>query len=664
MFHKKHSIKEQVVVGKKESKKLRDGSAALLGNEHLDSLESFWKKNDAITRITWEFSTGGLAAFYVVNRIPLLFSVTSLPGVLDGMFPRKELSVTPTLFFLLLLRNHYKNEDMEMISVFGPKVWCRGATSQYILSGAHLMMPGIVGIGGENNKILQVGETVFICSIGTPCPYAIGLSTEGLVNGATSGKGVYVLHCYKDLLWDSYFAAFNAFCGSLYPVLPSTFRDKEVVEVAMAGIKTVNEALEAKENQETTEIVLDEALKDSESSKRDILIENTLKMLEAQDGLLDFALCETVRALSQSMLPMPLTEFSPLLTSNYPRIPGLKMQIDFKRTTYKKLLPYLLTRTDLVVISEEKKGNHFITRINKSNELLRQHRRNYSEFLQTIHEPAKEEEALEAEQQVFRDGAKGEFKRRILSIETLYSPKNGGAMELIRMLCTGFYSAHLEQKSFGKSQPQTSSLLADNEDNNDFIDELYSRKHLCDNLRKYVKAKGLLKTEVDSNGPPLVLLKDILSPITSESNKWMRITEVEERVFESMFAPVHQIAMETKQVVNGVATSISFVTKSTKRGKLPKILVFIEKRQGNKIVTIVRGLDAYGFDLASVAAQWKHQFSTLCTIYDPSKEMTKVKQGTKIPLELHLGGDWVAKLKVVLGDEFGLPQYTLIFPAK
>ncbi|RNF00355.1 translation initiation factor 2D [Trypanosoma rangeli] len=663
MFHKKHLIKEQVVLGKKESKRLRDVPAAVLGKEYLDSLESFWKKSDTITRITWEFSTGGLTAFYVVNGIPLMFSVISLPGDSHGMFPRKDVAATPTLFFFLLMRNYYKKEVMEMISLFGATVWCRGATSQYILSGAHLMMPGIVGIKEENSKTFQMGETVFICSIGTLCPYAIGLSTERLANRATSGKGVYILHCYKDLLWDSYFVVFNAFCGSLYPVLPSTFQANEVVELATPKLNTVNAVLEEKDDQETMENATDEVVRDCVPSNRDILIQTTLNILELEDGIIDFALCETIRALSQSMLPMPLTEFSPLLISNYPRIPGAKLQIDFKRTTYKKLLPYLLMRPDLVTISEEKKGNHFVIRINKSSELLRQHRRNYAEFLQTIHEPAKEEEALEAEQQVLRDGAKGGFKRRIVSIETLYSPKNGGAIELKRMLCTGLYMDQLEQRSLGETHSQ-SSLLAYNEDNNDFLDELYSRKHLCDNLRKYAKTRGLLDTEGKLHGPPFVQLKDILLPLASKLDEHMRITEVEELVFERLFSPVHQIAMETIQVINGAATSVTLITKTTKRGKLPKVLVFTEKRQGNKIVTIVRGLDAYGFDLTSLAAQWKHQFSTFCTVYDPSKEMTNVKQGTRIPLELQLGGDWVSKLKVVLGDEFGLPQHTLNFSGK
>ncbi|EKF39673.1 hypothetical protein MOQ_000094 [Trypanosoma cruzi marinkellei] len=579
------------------------------------------------------------------------------------MFLRKDVALIPTLFFLLLMRNYYKKEEMEVVSLFGSKVWCRGATSHYILSGAHLMMPGVLDIVEANDKTLHVGEPVFIHSIGTSCPYAVGLSTEGLVNRAKVGKGVYILHCYKDILWNSYFAVFNAFCGSVYPVLPSTFQANEVVETLVPKLDTANEVSEEKVDQGNPENVGDEILKKNNSSNQSSVIQNTSKMLEGEDALIDFALCETVRALSQSMLPMPLTEFSPLLISNAPRISGAKLQIDFKRTTYKKVLPYLLMRSDLVTVSEGKKGNHFIVQINKSSELLRRHRRNYAEFLQLIHEPAKEEEALEAEQQMIREGTKGGIKRRIVSIETLYSPKNGRAIELTRILCTGIYLDNMEQKILGETQPQN-LLLASYGDNNDFLDELYSRKHLCDNLRKYIRAKGLLETEGHSVGIPSVKLDDILLPIANESDKCMRITEVEDRVFERMFAPVHQILMETNQFINGVATSVSFITKTTKKGKLPKILVFTEKRKGNKIVTIVRGLDAYGFDLASLATEWKHQFSTFCTIYDPSKEMTKVKQGTQVPLELQLGGDWLSKLKAVLQEEFGFPQYTLNFSGK
>ncbi|KAF5221172.1 hypothetical protein ECC02_005740 [Trypanosoma cruzi] len=663
MFHKRHSTKEQLVVGKKESKKLRDRFVAILEKDHLDSLDSFWKKSDSINRITWEFSTGGVAAFYVVNGIPLLFSVISLPDDSQGIFAGKDVALIPTLFFLLLMRNYYKKEDMEVVSLFGSKVWCKGATSHYILSGAHLMMPGVVDIGEVNNKTLHVGETVFVHSIGNSCPYAVGLSTEGLVNRAKIGKGVYVLHCYKDLLWDSYFAVFNAFCGSVYPVLPSTFRANEVVEILLPKLDTVNEISVEKGDQGNLENGDDEVLRKNVFFNQSHVIQTTLKMIEGEDALIDFALCETVRALSQSMLPMPLTEFSPLLISNAPRIPGAKLQIDFKRTKYKKVLPYLLMRSDLITVSEGKKGNHFIVQINKSIEILRRHRRNYAEFLQLIHEPAKEEEALEAEQQMIREGAKGGIKRRIVSIETLYSPKNGSAIELNRILCTGMYLDNMEQKFLGETLPQN-LLLASYGDNNDFLDELYSRKHLCDNLRKYIRAKGLLETEGHSDGIPFVKLDDTLLPIASELDKSMRITEVEDRVFDRMFAPVHQILMETNQFINGVATSVSFITKTTKKGKLPKILVFTEKRKGNKIVTIVRGLDAYGFDLASLATEWKHQFSTFCTIYDPSKEMIKVKQGTQVPLELQLGGDWLSKLKAVLQEEFGFPQHTLNLSAK
>ncbi|KEG12169.1 translation initiation factor 2D [Trypanosoma grayi] len=657
MFHKKHSIKEVSAVGKKEAKKLREGVVGLLENEHSECVESFWKKNDTLTRITWDFSTGGSAAFYVVNEVPLAIS-TCLPDDAHGANSKGEMILAPTLFFFLMVRNYYKGEDVDIATLYGPSVWCRGPTSQFILSGAHLMIPGVVNVGLRDEKPLRTGQLVFVYSLGTVWPYAIGLSTDELVNGSERGRAVYVLHSYRDSLWDSYYTLYNAKCGSLCSSLPSMFRSTDVAEGEIQKINllcddSMGEELEKKEPIEDFETP-----EEGTSHTENDILKSVMEDLAEEDGVLDFALCEAVKGLSQSMLPIPLTEFSPLLLSNYPRVLGADMHIDFKRTKYKKLLTYLFSRADVVSVSEEKKGNHSLTRINKTSELLRQHRRKFADFLCQVHEPAKEEEMLEAEQQVFRESGKGVFKRRIVSIETLFSPRNGEPLELKRILCTGIFPGHPGGNAQEENVAQcVAAGFIDDDDT--FLDELYSRKHLCDNLRSYVQSRGLFQLGVKSEGAPFVRLKEALSVLVKNSVELLRITTIEDTVFQNMFTPVHQITMETNQILNGASASKSVITRAIKKGKLPKVLMHTEKRVGNKIVTVVRGLDTYGFDLISLVSEWKHRFSTFCTIHDPSKEMQRVKQGTKISLEVQLGGDWLSKLKVVLEKDMGLPQYLI-----
>ncbi|KAH9600492.1 SUI1 domain [Trypanosoma melophagium] len=656
MFHKKYTVKEQEAVSKKESKKIREIIFGFFENDHSESLESFWKKGDAMTRITWEFSTGGSASFYLVNKIPLVISTSSLPDDSNNLLPRGEIVFLPTLFLFMMMRIFYKGEDVPLTKNYGSSVWTRGPTSEYILSGAHLMMPGILDLNIQNDKRFRVRDIVFIFTAGVSWPYGIGLATSDLVNFSQRGRGVYVLHSYRDLLWNSYFIEFNSICPSIIPALPVEFQENYVTEGLLQREDIQNDV-----NKEETEVKdeekeiheITETIESDICDDEDLLIKSTLERLSGEDALLDFALCEAVKGITKSMLPLPLTEFSPLLISNYPRIPGVKMQIDLKRTKYKKMLLYLRLRNDIITVSEINKGVFSVIQINKSCELLRNHRLEYGEFLREVHEPAKEMEILEAEQQALREGAKGGFKRRIVSIETLFSPRGGDAMELKRILCTGVLDNEIQQ-----------TIRNSKDIDNDFLDKLYSRKNLSENLRKYIVGRGLLKIEGKGEGSPFVELTEALSCLRKDSVNWLRITEVENFIFQHMYTSVHQIIIEANPVINGVVTSKSFFTRITGRKKLPKILLYTEKRQGNKIVTVVKYLDTYGFHLSALASQWKQQFSTSCCVHDPSKDFQKLKQGTKIALELHLGGDWLSKLTTVLEKELGFPQHLISAASK
>ncbi|AAZ12336.1 translation initiation factor SUI1, putative [Trypanosoma equiperdum] len=658
MFHKKYVVKGQVSVSKKESKCLWDNIYGIVGEDNLSCLDSFWRRNDSVVRTLWEFSGGGSAVLYSINKVPLVISVNRLSEDADSVCLENQFTIVPTLFMLSLMRCYYKKEDTDFGSLFGARVFCHGPTSRFILSGAHLMLPGIIERRTQTDTPVRKGDLVFIYSLGNLFPYAVGLATDGLAGSNQRGKGVYVIHSYKDGLWNLCFDAFHEYCSSSISVVPSTFRDSEVVEIVSSQMHPVCERTRGETSLNGEADLTDDAAGASCEDER--VMKAALSLLEDEDNVLDFALCEAIRELNVSALPLPVGEFVPLLLSNYPRFPNVQMRFDFKGTKYRKALSYLTVRDETLIISEEKKGEHFIVSVNKKSDLYRTHRRSYADFLKLFHIPLKEEERLVLEQQALRGGVKKGLQRRIKSVEALYSPRGRSLLNIQLFLCTGIL---LEQGGVVSGTVNGSSDKFDNHkgsgDDDEYLDDLYSKKQLCDMLRSYISSKNILNISGDRSGIPCVLLDEFLGPLVRGSVKEIPITELEELILQKLFVPVHKITLETSAVITGGSSSAPTVTQLTKRGTLPKVLIYTEKRSGNKIVTAVKHLDDFGFDLFSLSNKWKHQFSTSCSIFDPSKGMQNLKPGTKIALEVHLGGNWLVKLKKLLEVELGFPHHLI-----
>nr|CCD13744.1 unnamed protein product [Trypanosoma congolense IL3000] len=655
MFHKKHIVKEQIFVGKKDARKIWEALYGFIGEENLECLESFWRRSDPVSRVEMKFSAGGCAAVFLVNQIPLAMTVSRLPEEADDTLSGRPQSVIPTLYTLLLMKLYYKGKNIDTGSFFGAGVFCRGPTSKYIISGAHLMMPGIVERRVRGDASLSVGDLVFVYSLGNLCPYAVGFATDNLVNLEEFGRGVYVVHCYKDYLWNSYH---TMFCGLCPPTLtlPATFKDNEVCEVASSQANCLCDDVGETHPDRRLSIVTDVA---SESyTENEEIMESAAEIFSVEDNVLDFALCEAIKELSQSRLPLALGEFIPLLLSNFPRFRNKRFDIDFKRTKYKKALSYLLQRGEVISVSEVTKGNFFVTEVNKASVLYCRHRQIYCDFLREFHVPLKGEEDLASDQRTIKNGSKKEIKRRIKSIETLYSPKGRRMLNLQRLLCTGCVP---NQPDCVVDVGETSDghrTYSEVGSDDDFLGKHYSRKHLNGALRKYITSQNILRLG-EKGEIPRVLLDPLLAPLLTDSVAEIPITELEDLVITKLFTPVTEILLETTHTVDGASLSGSSISRLIKKGTLPKLLLYSEKRAGRKVVTIVTHLDDYGFELVPLSNLWKQQLSTACTVVDPSKEMLKVKPGTKVSLELHLGGNWVPKLKAILERDLGFPQHLI-----
>jgi translation initiation factor 1 (eIF-1/SUI1) len=127
-------------------------------------------------------------------------------------------------------------------------------------------------------------------------------------------------------------------------------------------------------------------------------------------------------------------------------------------------------------------------------------------------------------------------------------------------------------------------------------------------------------------------------------------------VVERKFCPMHLIQYAVSDAAS--AAGVPVPRPRLRNGRPGMVFVHTEKRAGNKHVTIVRGLDAYGFTLEVLALAWKHRFATSVAVVDPVvRDHLVLKSGTKVPRLLQLQGRH--DMEHHLTKEMGLPRSSL-----
>lgn len=425
------------------------------------------------------------------------------------------------------------------------------------------------------------------------------------------------------------------------------------------------------------------------------------------DALVMFALCETVRATKPSQLPLPTTAFVSQLSRFLPHGLPLEMsssssgctggggggdvvdptsaalvtsrQIDWKKLSFKKALALLNhVNGDLLELKEVKPGVHAIVKLMKSSMTLRDHKRKYQEFLNLVHYPIMEDEeeraATEDALRIHGGGSGGgessilklRANMKIASIEYLYRPQHGMDQGLVRLLVNGTWTS-TNTAALGECANATPTTDEDDEDDDDDHDDdggmksamrgLTTTKRMHDSVRAYAAANGLL---IISPGQAPNIIVDSLLRQLWPSNK----TDVPDTIplldldvlVERRFCAMHIIRYEVG--VSASAAGVRVPRPRLRNGKPTTVFVHVEKRSGNKFVTIVSGLDAYGFSLEALALSWKNKFATSVAIVDPVvRDHLILKSGTKVPRILQLQGRH--DMETFLCREMGLPKSTI-----
>ncbi|CAJ1013562.1 Pre-PUA-like domain/Translation initiation factor SUI1, putative [Leishmania lindenbergi] len=664
MFKKKCTTKEAQSISKSDVKKLRADVVDVIGKNSAEKFDLVVRKKDTVTKRKYQCGSGSSVFVYSVNEVPFFISIDRLGkeehNVITEARPFSFL-IVPTIFFFLRLHQLLAEKGDEWTSVVnevGVAIICRGPTSRFILSGAHLMMPGI--LSARKKTPVSVGDVALIYSLGVDVPYAIGIVTSSMAARQDTGVGVFVVQCFRDSLWQEFENRFitNYSLSSELFLIPSEFEEDEVREkLSEMGVATT-------ENENTNHHVFNNEVTEGNEAPG---VDYT-DIFSDVDRVLKFCLCEAVKQVSCSLLPMPMQQFTSIVVHSYPRDGAHTSAIQFKDTKYKKALTFFQGFPDLLTVVETSPCVYCVTQVTKSADLMRQHNALYADFLSTVHMEGCRKEAQELQAKLLADGA-GVFRQCIVSASVFYAAPRSLDDDLIRILLLGEELNIPRDSLFPTIEHATTGIVPIFEKapiDDSVLQEIYTQKTLVDNLKNYIKAHNLLVVSDSEKGKlPRVKIDDVLSMMftfkayTSE----MPLDQVKEGMLR-LFRLKHEIVLQTVVEGASLASDNLIPKRLIKNGPLPKVNLWSEKSTNSKLITIVQNLESFGFDIELLADQWKKQFSTSCGVVDPSTKLKNLKPGTKIPFEIHLQGDLKQKVAAALLKEANLPPSQLICKKK
>ncbi|XP_078172323.1 eukaryotic translation initiation factor SUI1 family protein [Carex rostrata] len=238
-----------------------------------------------------------------------------------------------------------------------------GEVSQYILGGADLMFPGI-SIPQEGLPNFTEGEPYSVRVPGNPAPIAVGatyMSSAQAMKAGLRGKALRVLHYYLDCLWGSVEARYVPNAGFLEDVVfgdPTLSRHPDDSSEIVEENDERNEELpldgdQMAEAAEELSADVSSMLKVSESTTEDDKNkeekEEHVMTVEEIDAMLDRCLLQALHtSVKDSDLPMP---GSTLWSHHILPCRPSGITLDIKKSSHKKLSKWLQSKSSAGLIS-------------------------------------------------------------------------------------------------------------------------------------------------------------------------------------------------------------------------------------------------------------------------------------------------------------------------
>eukprot|EP00127_Corallochytrium_limacisporum_P004112 Clim_evm57s157 gene=Clim_evmTU57s157 len=483
--------------------------------------------------------------------------------------------------------------------------------------GAHLMLPGVAHDPQDPSGFFKGMERGMPCSVVVVSNWAVlAVGTllrgeEEIRDGGMRGKGVEILHIYGDALYQH---------GTQIPPpkgMTPPFPYDRTVEITDPGAgadegdqggeeeETTSGATEGMEKMDLnkTEATTDQA-DDTVNDTGDVPDYTSMSM----DELIEVTFLQSCKyAIKDRDLPVLSSNFKALyMKANCPKGTSL----DFKKSSWKKLGKLLehMEKEGVVRMENVSKGVDQVAHINRMHDLIRAHRRipetegggvngepgaNMAADLNLAPQMTNRKEALLA-------------NRPNMSVELLFQPKK----ELLPILKTDDRKA------------------------------LFSAKDLKTALDDYIREEQLPdpsnKRMVRLNPHLAVLVKKNEGDVASLSR-----AEVSER-FVDMCKAHHVLHIEGRDPV-------------VRKGQPHTITITIEKRTGNKLMSVVTGLEQYFIEPKLFASYVQKQVAASVSVTDHEDKGAargKEKDGTQ---EVLVQGDHSGTIQSALVEHFKIP---------
>nr|KJB26950.1 hypothetical protein B456_004G267600 [Gossypium raimondii] len=505
----------------------------------------------------------------VEGGFPLFFNV-------DG----RGSEIYPTVFALW--------ELPEMLPYFMLK---GGEVSRFVIGGADLMFPGI-SVAAEGLPSFSAGEPWAVKVPGNPAPIAVGsttMSSAEALKAGLRGKALRIMHYYRDLLWQSVEGHYVPNSGFLEDVVledPSFLASNQPSD-SSEGATCESDVQQSCVNNENTEGSIDvngaisdacaaSMQNDSENAAKEITtdasdlkstanvdaakldIELSSLSIEDVDSHLDRCLLQALHTtVKDKDLPMP----GSTLWSNHvlPCRPS-GITLDIKKSSHKKLSKWLQakTSTGLITVKEDKY---------KKEAMLISVNRGHPEYLQFKPEKRPVEKVVQA-----GDSAASESRSQ-------------KALEVVEVY-----------KSSVHVNPIFASVGAD-------TGKLYSASEATDIVFKYIEKENLVK---QTNKATVVLDATLCDALFKGAIKKGSTypTEIHKKDLGATFIN----RMQAHHMVTRGGESV------VRKGVLKTVQIMTERRQGNKKVTKVSGLETFLIDPEALASELQKKFACSTTV--------------------------------------------------
>ncbi|KAI3986403.1 hypothetical protein MKX01_037685 [Papaver californicum] len=476
-----------------------------------------------------------------------------------------------------------------------------GEVSRFILGGADLMFPGI-SIPEEGMPSFLSGKPWSVKVPGNPAPIAVGVttmsSTEALKAGLR-GKALRITHYYRDSLWESVEGHLVPNAGFFEDVVygdPASstgsqgcdsFEDSgnnvhsdQTYGYAFGGDVEVNdvklEQVPGASNQadmknETAEQITSDmsALRVAENvSAEESNAEKDQQALSSEevDALLDKCLLQALHTtVKEKDLPIP---GSTLWSNHVLPCRPTGITLDIKKSSHKKLSKWLQSKSSIGLISS-KEDKH------KKEVMLLAVNRKHTDY--TSFKPEKLQPEMVAHNSV-STASEGQPQRPTLEVVEIYkSSVHVNPILGALGVDTGRYFSASEATDIVSSYVENQNLV---KPTNKAIVVLDAT--LCDALFKGTIKKG-------STYPTEIHKKDLGA------------------AFLSRMQPHHRVTRGSESAV--------------RKGALKTVQIVTERRQGNKKVTRVSGLESFLVDADVLASELQKKFACSTTVAElPGKK--------------------------------------------